>query len=27
VVMFALTAAIVVLQWRILRRWRPTAGW
>lgn len=25
-VMFALTAAIVLVQWRILRRWRPTAG-
>jgi len=27
IVMFALTAAIVLLQWRILRRWRPAAGW
>jgi multiple sugar transport system permease protein len=26
-VMFALTALIVVAQWRVLRRWRPTAGW
>jgi multiple sugar transport system permease protein len=26
-VMFALTAAIVVAQWRILRRWRPAAEW
>jgi multiple sugar transport system permease protein len=27
VVMFALTAAIVIAQWRILRRWRPAAEW
>jgi multiple sugar transport system permease protein len=27
IVMFVLTAAIVVVQWRILRRWRPAAGW
>jgi multiple sugar transport system permease protein len=25
VVMFGLTAVVVVLQWRVLRRWRPTA--
>jgi multiple sugar transport system permease protein len=25
VVMFGLTAVVVALQWRVLRRWRPTA--
>ena len=26
-VMFGLTAVIVLAQWRILRRWRPAADW